>query len=39
MPSKTVRPNREGVVKSFIVMVRRGRDQLVDIFLIGLVVR
>ena len=29
-------PNREGVVRSFVVMVQRGgRDQLVDILLTG----
>ena len=29
-------PDREGVVRSFMVMIQRGgRDQLVDILLIG----
>ena len=32
---KTVCPNLEGVVRSFIVMVQRGRDQLMDTLLIG----
>ena len=32
---KTVCPNLEGIVGSFIVMVQRGRDELVDLLLIG----
>ena len=32
---KTACPNLEGVVRSFIVMVQRGRGMLVDILLIG----
>ena len=32
---KTVCPNLEQVVRSLTVMVQRGRDQLVDILLIG----
>ena len=32
---KTVCPDLEGVVRTFIVMVQRGRDQLVDVLLIG----
>ena len=35
MPSKLLCPHLEGVVRSFMVMVQRGRDQLVDILLIG----
>ena len=32
---KTVCPDLERIVRSFIVMVQRGCDQLVDILLIG----
>ena len=32
---KTVCPDLERIVRRFLVMVQRGRDQLVDILLIG----
>ena len=32
---KTVCPALEGLVRSFIVIVQRGRDQLTDILLMG----
>ena len=35
LPRKTMCLNLERIVRSFIVMVQRGRDQLVDILLIG----
>ena len=35
LPRKTVSPNLERIVRSFIVMVQRGCGQLVDIVLMG----
>ena len=35
LPRKTMRSHLERIVRSFIVMVQRGRDRLMDILLIG----
>ena len=35
LPQKTMCPNLERTVRSFIVMVQRGCDRLVDILLMG----
>ena len=35
LPGKTMCPNLEKIVRSFIVIVQRGRDQLMDILLMS----